>query len=105
MNDLSETRAIHRALGDHAPAVPVSSNKGQMGHLVAAAGAVESIFTWTALREGVLPPTANLDRPDPDCDLCHIPHEAVEADVALAAGNSFGFGGSNASLVLGRELP
>ena len=105
MNDLSETRAIHRALGDHAATVPVSSNKGQMGHLVAAAGAVEALFTWTALREGMLPPTANLDRPDPDCDLCHIPHEAREADVALAASNSFGFGGTNASLVLGRELP
>ncbi len=105
MNDLSETRAIHRALGEHAGSVPVSSNKGQMGHLVAAAGAVEAVFTWTAMLRGVLPATANLDRPDPLCDLDHIPHEPREVRVQLAASNSFGFGGSNASLLLQRGEP
>lgn len=102
MNDLSETRAIQRALGDHAATVPVSSNKGQMGHLVAAAGAVEAIFSWTAMREGKLPYTANLERPDPLCELDHVMGGFREADVELAASNSFGFGGSNASLVLQR---
>jgi 3-oxoacyl-[acyl-carrier-protein] synthase II len=102
MNDLSETRAIHRALGEAASSTPVSSNKGQMGHLVAAAGAVEAVFTWTAMRHGVLPATVNLDRPDPQCDLDHIPNQPREVPVQLAASNSFGFGGSNASLLLQR---
>jgi len=102
MNDVSETRAIHRALGDRARSVPVSSNKGQIGHLVAAAGAVEAIIGVTAMAEGVLPGTANLDRPDPLCDLAHVAIDARAASAEWTVSNSFGFGGSNASLVLQR---
>ncbi len=102
MNDLSETRAIHRAFGDHVPHLPVSSNKGQMGHLVAAAGAVEALFGWCTLRDGVVPATANLDQPDPGCDLDHVRGAPREVDLRRAISNSFGFGGSNASLVLER---
>jgi len=102
MNDLSETLAIHRAFGDHAAKLPVSSNKGQMGHLVAAAGAVESIFTVQGMLDGVIPPTVNLDHADPECDLDYVPHEARPQGVQLAISNSFGFGGSNATLVLER---
>ncbi|MCK6527148.1 beta-ketoacyl-[acyl-carrier-protein] synthase family protein [Myxococcota bacterium] len=102
MNDLSETLAIHRALGEHARAVTVSSNKGQIGHLVAAAGAVEAAFTVLALRNGLLPPTANLDKPDPRCDLDYVPHAARRAEVRYALSNSLGFGGSNATVALAR---
>ncbi len=102
MNDLSETRALHRAFGAHVERLPVSSNKGQMGHLVAAAGAVEAVFGWCALRDGLLPPTANLDRPDPLCDLDHVTGEPREVAARRAVSNSFGFGGSNATLVLER---
>jgi len=102
MNDVSETRAIKRAFGEHAYELAVSSNKGQMGHLVAAAGAVEAVYTWQAMREGVLPATANFETPDPDCDLDYIPQQAREQQVDRAVSNSFGFGGSNASLVLSR---
>lgn len=102
MNDLSETRALRRAFGDHCDRLPVSSNKGQMGHLVAAAGAVEAVFSWCALRDGLLPATANLDRPDPQCDLDHVAHQPRRAAAARAVSNSFGFGGSNATLVMER---
>lgn len=102
MNDLSETRAIRRAFGNHANQLAASSNKGQMGHLVAAAGAVESIFTLQGMRDGVLPPTKNLEHPDPECDLDYVPNEARHQEVELAISNSFGFGGSNATLVLER---
>ncbi len=103
MNDLSETRALRRAFGDHCDRLAVSSNKGQMGHLVAAAGAVEAVFGWCALRHGVLPATANLDRPDPQCDLDHVAGEPRRAAARRAVSNSFGFGGSNATLVLERD--
>lgn len=102
MNDLSETLAIKRALGGQAARVAVSSNKGQMGHLVAAAGAVEAAFTVLSLREGVLPATVNLDKPDPQCDLDYVPHRARRAQVEWALSNSFGFGGSNATLAFRR---
>ena len=102
MNDLSETRAIRRAFGAHADRLAASSNKGQLGHLVAAAGAVEALIAWCALSQGVLPPTMNLERPDPACDLDYVPLESRPADEGWAVSNSFGFGGSNAALVLGR---
>lgn len=100
MNDVSETRGIHRCFGEHR--VPVSSTKSMMGHLVAACGAVEAIVTGFALREGMLPPTINLDNPDPECDLEHIPHRPRKARIDHALTNAFGFGGSNGSLVLSR---
>ncbi|MEE2829337.1 MAG: beta-ketoacyl-[acyl-carrier-protein] synthase family protein [Myxococcota bacterium] len=103
MNDLSETRGIRRVLGSHAERVAVSSSKSMLGHLVAACGAVEAIATLTSLHNGILHPTANLEHPDPECDLDYIPGAArrVPGGVGVALSNSFGFGGCNATLVLG----
>jgi len=101
-NDLSETRAIKTVFGDHAYAMPVSSTKSMTGHLIAAAGGLEAVLTVLSLRDGVLPPTINLDDPAPGCDLDYVPGKARRADVAVAMSNSFGFGGSNAAIVLGR---
>lgn len=104
MNDVSETRGIRRALGAHADHIAVSSNKSMMGHLVAACGAVEAIATLHSLRDGVLAPTANLATPDPECDLDYVPRVAREVgDFGVALSNAFGFGGSNATLVLGAK--
>lgn len=102
MNDASETVGIHRAFGPHAQQVAVSSTKSLMGHLVAACGAVEAILCMLALRDQVLPPTRNLDNPDPTCALNHVAHEARAAQLEHALTNAFGFGGSNGSLVFGR---
>ncbi len=106
MNDAAETLAIQRALGeDRARAVPVSSNKGQLGHLVAAAGAVEALLAWRSLRDGLLPATANLEQIDPRCALDHVTGGPRRREVSVALSNSFGFGGSNATLVLERGEP
>jgi 3-oxoacyl-[acyl-carrier-protein] synthase II len=103
MNDLSETRGIRRAFGAHADRVLVSSTKSMIGHLVAACGAVEAVVTLMSLRDGVVHPTLNLTTPDPDCDLDCVPGEARRVPgLRVAMSNAFGFGGSNASLVLGR---
>ncbi len=102
VNDSIETLAIKRALGDHAYKIPISSTKSMMGHLIAAAGSVEAIVCLLAMRDGVLPPTINLDNPDPDCDLDYIPHVAREKRVNVALTNSFGFGGQNIALILKR---
>jgi 3-oxoacyl-[acyl-carrier-protein] synthase II len=101
-NDAGETLAIKTVFGEYAHRVPVSSNKSMIGHCLGAAGALEAIATICALNAGVLPPTINLDNPDPACDLDYIPHTAREASVEYALSNSFGFGGQNASLVIGR---
>jgi 3-oxoacyl-[acyl-carrier-protein] synthase II len=100
MNDASETRGIHRAFGSHGGTVRVSSTKSMTGHLVAACGAVEAIYSLLACRDGVLPPTANLDRPDPECNLAHVRHTAERQVVRRAMTNAFGFGGSNGTLVV-----
>jgi 3-oxoacyl-[acyl-carrier-protein] synthase II len=100
MNDASETRGIQRALGAAAAEIPVSSTKSMMGHLVAACGAVEAILCVLAVRDGWLPPTINLDEPDPDCNLMHIPHRARQQRIRHALTNAFGFGGSNGSIVV-----
>ena len=100
MNDASETRGIHRAFGDAAKTVPVSSTKSMMGHLVAACGAVEAILCMRAVQDGVLPPTVNLDNPDPLCDLRHIPSDALRSNIRHAMTNAFGFGGSNGTLIV-----
>lgn len=100
MNDASETRGIHRAFGSHADTVRVSSTKSMTGHLVAACGAVEAIYSVLACRDGVLPPTANLHRPDPECNLAHVPMQAERSPVRRAMTNAFGFGGSNGTLVV-----
>ncbi|NPV60007.1 MAG: beta-ketoacyl-ACP synthase II [Actinobacteria bacterium] len=97
-NDRSETQAIKMALGEHAHGVAISSTKSMTGHLLGAAGGVEAIATALAIHEGVIPPTINLEEPDPECDLDYVPGEAREAAVEAALSNSFGFGGHNACL-------
>jgi 3-oxoacyl-[acyl-carrier-protein] synthase II len=101
-NDRTETNAIRQVWGERAATVPISSTKSMTGHLLGAAGAAEAIFCVLALRDGVLPPTINLDTPDPACDLDYIPHHARTSAIEYALSNSFGFGGHNASLVLKR---
>jgi len=99
VGDIGETIAVKRAFGDAANNLAVSSTKSMTGHLLGAAGAVEAIFCILALRDQVVPPTINLDDPDPQCDLDYVPHEARDAKLRTAISNSFGFGGTNGSLV------
>src|SRR5262245_2956871 len=99
LGDLAETVAIKRVLGDHARRVAVSSTKSMTGHLLGAAGVVEAIFSILAIRDGILPPTINLENPDEGCDLDYVPGTARKARVRIALSNSFGFGGTNGSLV------
>ncbi|MFM7128026.1 MAG: beta-ketoacyl-ACP synthase II [bacterium] len=100
VNDKIETLAIKHALGEHAYKVPVSSTKSMMGHLIAAAGAVEAIICLLAIRDGIMPPTINLEKPSEDCDLDYIPGTPRHGTVNVAVSNSFGFGGQNVSLIL-----
>ena len=97
--DLAETLAIKTVFGDHASELAVSSTKSMIGHLLGAAGSVEAILTILALRDGVAPPTINLDNPSPGCDLNYVPHHAQERVMRHALSNSFGFGGTNGSLI------
>jgi 3-oxoacyl-[acyl-carrier-protein] synthase II len=99
-NDKSETMAIKRVFGDHARKLAVSSTKSMTGHLLGAAGGIEAIATAFAIHHGILPPTINYETPDPDCDLDYIPNQARKQDVEIALTNAFGFGGTNATLVL-----
>jgi 3-oxoacyl-[acyl-carrier-protein] synthase II len=100
VGDVIEARALRAVLGDSAARVPISSTKSMTGHLLTAAGAMECLACMAALDRQALPPTINLDDPDPECDLLHVRNQAREHSVALAASNSFGFGGSNTCLVL-----
>lgn len=102
VNDKVETLACKQVFGEHAMKVPVSSTKSMMGHLIAAAGVTEMIVCLLAIRDGVLPPTINYENPDPNCDLDYIPNVAREARLDYALNNSFGFGGQNVCLCLGR---
>lgn len=102
MADSIETLAIKRAFGQHAKDVVVSSTKSMTGHLLGAAGGIEAIFAIKALETGVIPPTINLDNPDPECDLFYAPNVAVRRKVDYALSNSFGFGGVNGSLIFSR---
>ena len=97
-NDKFETLAIKRVFGEHARKLAVSSTKSMTGHLLGAAGGVEAIATALALHHGLLPPTINYEKPDPDCDLDYVPNQARKQDVEVALSNAFGFGGTNATL-------
>jgi 3-oxoacyl-[acyl-carrier-protein] synthase II len=100
--DKAESRAVKTLMGAAANQVAVSSTKSMIGHLLGAAGAVEAIFAVLSLRDQVAPPTINLDNPDEDCDLNFVPHEAQERSIDYALSNSFGFGGTNGSLLFKR---
>ena len=102
LGDEIELGAVKRMFGDHAYKLAMSSTKSSIGHLLGAAGSVEAIFSILAIRDGVVPPTLNLDNPSEGCDLNLVPHTAQERKVDYALSNSFGFGGTNASLVFGR---
>lgn len=99
--DELETAAIKTVFGEHAYKLCVSSTKSMTGHLLGAAGGVESVFSVLSIHHRMVPPTINLDNPDPECDLDYVPHEARQLDVAYALSNSFGFGGTNACLIFG----
>lgn len=102
LGDLAETRAMKSVFGSHAHNLLVSSTKSQLGHLLGASGGVEAVVCALAMQRGVLPPTINLDNPDPECDLDYIPHNPREAGIRYCMSNSFGFGGHNASLIFGQ---
>lgn len=99
LNDKMETVAIRRLFASYADKVSVSSTKSMTGHLIGAAGAVEAIYSVLALKHGVIPPTINLDTPDPECDLDYTPHKAAAREIEWAVSNSFAFGGQNGALV------
>lgn len=100
--DIAETQAIKTVFGEHAKKLAVSSTKGATGHMLGAAGAVETILSCKAMETGILPPTINLDDPDPACDLDYVPHQARARKINAFANNSFGFGGHNATIVVKR---
>jgi 3-oxoacyl-[acyl-carrier-protein] synthase II len=102
IGDRLETVAIKNAFGDHAYKVAVSSTKSMTGHLLGGAGGLEAGITVMALRDGMLPPTMNLDHADEGCDLDYVPNQARKASVEYALSNSFGFGGTNGSLLFRR---
>ena len=104
-NDKSETMAIKRVFGEHARKLAVSSTKSMTGHLLGAAGGIEAIATALAIHHGILPPTINYETPDPDCDLDYVPNQARKQDVEVALSNAFGFGGTNATIVLRKYRP
>jgi 3-oxoacyl-[acyl-carrier-protein] synthase II len=102
MNDLSETIAMKTVFKDHIKKLPVSSTKSMTGHLLGAAGGVEAIFSLLSIRDSIIPPTINYDEPDPECDLDYVPNVARKKDVRIVMSNSFGFGGTNATLIFKR---
>ncbi len=102
LGDVAETMALKRAMGGHANAVAISSTKSMTGHLLGAAGAIEAVYTTLALKHQVAPPTINLDDPDPECDLDYVPATAREMKIDVAMSNSFGFGGTNGTLIIKR---
>jgi 3-oxoacyl-[acyl-carrier-protein] synthase II len=101
-NDKVETSAIKKLFGDHAYKIGVNSTKSMTGHLLGAAGGLEAGFSALCLKNQIMPPTINYENPDPECDLDYVPNKARPAEVNYALANSFGFGGTNGSLVLKR---
>ncbi len=99
LNDRSETIAIKSVFGQHAYKAPISSTKSMLGHLMGAAGAIEALISVLAIQSGIIPPTINLERPDPECDLDYVPNVARHGEVKAVLSNSFGFGGHNAALI------
>ncbi len=102
LNDITETLAIKRVFGDYAYKIPVSSTKSMTGHLLGAAGSAEAVFSILTIRDGIIPPTINYEKPDPRCDLEYVPNVAREQGVKVTISNSFGFGGTNAVLAFRR---
>jgi 3-oxoacyl-[acyl-carrier-protein] synthase II len=98
-NDKFETLAIKRIFGDYARELPVSSTKSMTGHLLGAAGGIESVVCVKTIEQGIIPPTMNLEEPDPDCDLDYVPNAARQARVRTVLSNNLGFGGQNAAVV------
>jgi len=105
LNDISETRAIKALFGDSAYRVAISSTKSMTGHLLGGAGGIEAIYTALTIKHGIMPPTINYETPDPECDLDYVPNRARERSVGTAISNSFGFGGTNATLVFKAFVP
>jgi 3-oxoacyl-[acyl-carrier-protein] synthase II len=99
LNDLSETLAIKALFGEHAYKVAISSTKSMTGHLLGGTGGIEAIYSLLAIKHGIIPPTINYDTPDPECDLDYVPNKARKTDVKVAMSNSFGFGGTNATVL------
>jgi 3-oxoacyl-[acyl-carrier-protein] synthase II len=102
LNDYTETLAIKDVFGERAKRIPVSSTKSMIGHLLGAAGAVEAVISILSLRDQICPPTINYDEPDPECDLDFVPNVARKQAMNVALSNSFGFGGTNATLIFRR---
>jgi 3-oxoacyl-[acyl-carrier-protein] synthase II len=102
LGDVAESQAVKLAMGDHASSIAVSSTKSMTGHLLGAAGAIEAVYTTLAIKYQVAPPTINLEDPDPECDLDYVPGAAREMKIDVAMSNSFGFGGTNGTLVMKR---
>jgi 3-oxoacyl-[acyl-carrier-protein] synthase II len=102
LGDVAETKAIKEVFGEHAYEMPVSSTKSMVGHMFGAAGAIEAIVCALAIHHGVIPPTINLDNPDPLCDLDYVPNVAREQKVDVALSNAMGLGGHNACVLLAR---
>jgi 3-oxoacyl-[acyl-carrier-protein] synthase II len=100
--DVVESNAIKKVMGESARSVAISSTKSMIGHMLGAAGGVEAVFCLLAIRDGVAPPTINLDNPDPACDLDYVPHVAREMEINITMSNSFGFGGTNGTLVIAK---
>jgi 3-oxoacyl-[acyl-carrier-protein] synthase II len=102
LNDVVETRAIKGVYGEHARKLAISSTKSMTGHMLGGAGGIEAVFTALSLHHQIAPPTANLENPDPECDLDYIPGRARDMKIRAAMSNSFGFGGTNAVIIMKR---
>lgn len=101
LNDLYETRAVKAVFKERARRMPISSTKSMTGHLLGGAGGIETVFTALTIKHGVIPPTVNCEHPEEECDLDYVPNTARDADIRMAMTNSFGFGGTNATLIIG----